>query len=244
MKLSIPARHTGLNKQDIPAILRPCQPGRNTRHHRPLRHIGEKPLLPENLLDIGHAHALALDFLTGHLCCHVPAHRSDLTLQIPNPRLPRVLINHPLHRRVRHLKHLLRKTILFDLLWNQILLRNFQLLLQGVSTDINNLHPVPEWCWDRIQRIGRSDEHHFRQIIIQLQIVIHKRIILLRIQHFQQGRGGVPAKRRAHLVDFIEHHHRICLAGPFHRSQNPPGQCTDVGSPMAPNLRLIMNPAQ
>jgi hypothetical protein len=45
-----------------------------------------------------------------------------------------------------------------------------------------------------VQRVGRRHEHHVRQVVIDLQIVVVERRVLLGIEHFQQAEAGSPRK--------------------------------------------------
>ena len=62
---------------------------------------------------------------------------------------------------------------------------------------------------NRVQPVGRGDEQHARQIERQIEIMIGEGVVLRRVEHFQQRRGGIAAKIRADLVQFIQQNHRI-----------------------------------
>ena len=65
-----------------------------------------------------------------------------------------------------------------------------------------------------MQRIGRRDEKDFREIVVEIQIMIIEGEILLRVEHLEQRRRGIAAEIHAHLVDFIEAEHRIVALRP------------------------------
>ena len=69
-------------------------------------------------------------------------------------------------------------------------------------------------------------------------------VVLLRIQHLQQGRAGVAPVIGAHLVDFVQQQHRIAAAGLDHGGHNPAGHGADVGFPVSPDVRLVVDAAQ
>ena len=74
--------------------------------------------------------------------------------------------------------------------------------------------------------------------------MIVERAVLLRIEHFQQCRGRIAAKIRGHLVDFIEQEQRIANAALGQVLNDLAGHRSDVGAPMAADLRLVANAPQ
>jgi hypothetical protein len=48
-------------------------------------------------------------------------------------------------------------------------------------------------------------------------------VVLFRIEHLEQRRGGVAAVVHAHLVDLVEQEQRIAYAGLGHFLQSLPG---------------------
>jgi hypothetical protein len=64
-------------------------------------------------------------------------------------------------------------------------------------------------CGDGVEHVGRADEHHVRQVELDVQVVIEERAVLLRIEHFEQRRRRVAAEVHRHLVDFVEQEHRV-----------------------------------
>src|SRR5256886_12593336 len=53
---------------------------------------------------------------------------------------------------------------------------------------LNNINAVHQRL-RHAQRVGRRDEHHVREVEIDFQIMVVERVVLLRVEHFQQ-RGG------------------------------------------------------
>ena len=45
-----------------------------------------------------------------------------------------------------------------------------------------------------IERVRRRHEHHVRQIVIDLEIVVVEGVVLLGVQHFEQCEAGSPRK--------------------------------------------------
>jgi hypothetical protein len=74
-----------------------------------------------------------------------------------------------------------------DRLGQQVPLGNLDLLILGVAGNADQLHAIHQRRRD-VERIGRRHEHHARQIVFDLEVVIHERRVLLRIEHFQESR--------------------------------------------------------
>src|SRR5699024_10334445 len=97
---------------------------------------------------------------------------------------------------------------------------------------------------DGIQRVGSSDKEYFGEVIFQLQIVIGKAVILLRIQYFQQGGGGVTAIVGAHFVYLVKHHNRVIGLRFLDRTQDTSRQSADIGTAVTANFGFVMDAAQ
>ena len=68
--------------------------------------------------------------------------------------------------------------------------------------------------------------------------------VLLRVEDFEEGGGGVAAEVGAELVDLVEHEDRVVgrrLANPL---DDPPGHGGDVGAAVAADLGLVVHAAQ
>ena len=74
--------------------------------------------------------------------------------------------------------------------------------------------------------------------------MIHKGVVLRRVQDFQQCCGGIAAKIRAEFVDFIQHEYGIFCAGASQALYDASGQCADVGAAVSSNFRFVADAAQ
>ena len=64
--------------------------------------------------------------------------------------------------------------------------RNLDFLVLGVAGNADDLHAVEQRLRDP-QCVRRGDEHHVREVVIHLEVVIVEGPVLLRIQHFEKG---------------------------------------------------------
>ena len=106
------------------------------------------------------------------------------------------------------------QTVGLRLFRDQEILGNVELVKFGVARNPDDLHPVPEGQRDGMQSVGRRDEKDFREIIIDVQIMIVEGEILLRVEHFEQRRRRVAPEIGAHLVDFVQAEDRIVAFSP------------------------------
>ncbi len=74
--------------------------------------------------------------------------------------------------------------------------------------------------------------------------MVGERVVLLRIQHLQQGAGRVAVVRRGQLVHLVQHHHRIGDATLLDAVHNPAGHRTDVGPAVATDVRFVADATQ
>ena len=123
-------------------------------------------------------------------------------------------------------------------------LRDLDLLLLGVSGDADDLHSIAEWRADGLGDVRGGDEQHLREVVRNLEIMIAELPVLFRIEHLEQCRRRIAAEVRAHLVDLVEHDHRVARAGGAHRLDDPSRQRPDVCAPVTSDLRLIADAAQ
>ncbi len=69
-------------------------------------------------------------------------------------------------------------------------------------------------------------------------------MVLLRVEHLEQGGRRVTAKIHRHLVHFIEHEQGVTCLYLGHVLDDLAGHRTDIGAPMTTNLCLIAHAAQ
>jgi hypothetical protein len=74
--------------------------------------------------------------------------------------------------------------------------------------------------------------------------VVLERVVLFRIEDFEQRRTRVATEISPQLVYFIEQQNRIDRAGFLHHLDNLAGQGADVSATMTSNLRFVAHTAQ
>ena len=94
------------------------------------------------------------------------------------------------------------------LLGDQVALGDLDLLVLGIAFEADDLHPV-EQRLRHVERVGGGHEHHVRQIVVELQIMVLEAAVLLGIEDLEQRRGRIAAEILAELVDLVEQEQRV-----------------------------------
>ena len=123
-------------------------------------------------------------------------------------------------------------------------LGNVHLLIGRIAAHLDELHPVQQGPGNGLHIVGGGNKQHLGQIHRQLHIVITELVILLRIQHLQQGRCRISLVIAAHFVDLIQQHQRIFHTGAFQACDDPARHGAHVCSSVSPDLRLVPDTAQ
>src|SRR5215213_4882007 len=96
----------------------------------------------------------------------------------------------------------------------------------GVTRKTNYLKTILQGRRNRVQDVGRRYEEDAREIVFDIQVVILKRVVLLRVKDFEQGGRRVAAKVSAELVYFIEKDERVDRPCLLHHLNNLTGKRT------------------
>ncbi len=67
-------------------------------------------------------------------------------------------------------------------------LGNLQLFLLRIARKPQDFHAVLKRLRNRMQYVGRAHEHHFRKVVLHVQVMVRKRMVQFRIEHFHQRR--------------------------------------------------------
>ena len=135
------------------------------------------------------------------------------------------------------------EAVLLHLLRQQVLLRDVHLLVFRVTGQTDDFHAI-EQRRRNVQAVRRADEHHLRQVEIDLEVMVVERGVLLRVEHFEQRRGRIAAEVHRHLVDFVEQEQRIVHGGLRHVLHDLAGHGADVRAAMAADLGLVTHAAE
>ncbi len=97
---------------------------------------------------------------------------------------------------------------------------------------------------NRIEHVRRGDEQHLGQIERHVEVVIAERVVLLRIEHFEQRRRRVAAEVGAELVDLVQDEDRIARLGAPQPLHDLARERADVGAAVAADFGLVAHAAE
>src|SRR4029079_1833078 len=167
----------------------------------------------------------------------------DFTLERTDARFSRVAANDFLQCAVFNRPLAGIEAVRRILLRHQVAFGDFELFILGVARKANDLHAVHQGGRN-VERIRRRHEHHVREVVIDLKIVIVERRILLRVQHFEQRRRRIAAEVLTHLVDLVQEEKRVRPLCLFHRLDDLAGHRANVGTAMTADFRFVPDAAQ
>jgi hypothetical protein len=136
------------------------------------------------------------------------------------------------------------ETVALQLLGDEVLPRDVELLVLGVTREVDDLHAVLQRRRDRVEQVRRRYEHHVGQVERHFEIVVLERVVLLRVERLQQRSRRVAPEVDADLVDLVHHEDRVARSRGADRLDDAAGQRADVGAPMTSDLRLVADTAE
>ena len=89
-------------------------------------------------------------------------------------------------------------------LFNEMLLRDLEFFAFDVAGDMNDLHAVLQRPRDLTQHVRGAHEHDLRQVVVEVHVVVVERVVLFRIEHFEERRRRIAAEVHRHFVDLVE----------------------------------------
>ena len=131
-----------------------------------------------------------------------------------------------------------------DLFGDEVSLGNRAFLMFGVPGEHQDLHTISQRGVDGFQDVRRRDEKDAREVEGEIEVVITKGRVLLRVEDLQERGRRIAPEVGPHLIDFIEHDDWIARLRPADALNDATGHGTDIGASMTADLRLIMHPAE
>ena len=89
-----------------------------------------------------------------------------------------------------------------------------------------------------------SDEENFREVVFDVEVVVHEHKILFRVENLEQCGRRVAAKIHAHLVHFVEQENGVDGARLPHHLDDLARKSADVGSSVAADFRFVAHAAE
>ena len=244
-ELALTRHQTDLGFEDLAAGLGPGEP-RGDADLGLLALLARTELdLAEELADALGVHLdLALLLALHDLTRHLAADLGNLTLQVAHPRFAGIALDQGLQPFFLEADLILLQAVRLGLLGNQESFGDLELLVERITRDLDHLHPVLERRRDRMGDVRGGDEHHLREVVVDIQVMVVEGVVLLRIEHLEQGRRGITSKIHRHLVQLVEKKDGIHLPGLLHHLNDLTRERADVSAAVAADLRLVADAAQ
>ena len=84
-----------------------------------------------------------------------------------------------------------------------MLLGDLHLLAFGVTREAQDFQAVLQRTGNRVEHVRGRDKEDFGEVVIDIQVMIVERVVLLGVEDFEQRRRRVAAVIRAELIDFV-----------------------------------------
>src|SRR5215218_783387 len=233
-----------LDEQHVAADGRPGQAGGDPGLARAALDVGGEARAAEQL---AHLRACGRDLLLEaalrNLARDLAADRADLALEPAHAGLARVQADDRLQPGLgeRDLRAL--EPVALDLARHQVARGDLELLLLGVARELDDLHPVAQRSRDRVERVRGGDEHHAREVVRDVEVVVAERRVLLGVEHLEHRAGRIAPVVRAHLVDLVDHEHGVLRTRVAQGADDHARHRADVGAPVPADLRLVAHAA-
>ncbi len=224
--------------------------------------VGETGRDADPVLGLGLAEAVALDAqvladelridahrlegLTGRdlLARDLAGDRGQLALERAHAGLPREVPDDLEDRGLAEDEIAVLQTVVAAHLVDEMLGRDLELLRLDVAGDLDDLHAILERPRDLAENVRRADEHHAREVVVDVEIVVREGVVLLGIEDLEHRRARIAAEIHRHLVDLVEQEDRVRAARLLQALDDLAREGADVGSAVAPDLGLVAHAAE
>src|SRR5215475_9556145 len=233
-----------LDEQNIAAHRRPGESGGDARHaraHRQLALEGRGSQDGNEIVAIN-ADRAALALRDPHR--GVTQRLSNLPLQIADAGLPCVVHDDLVKRAFSDLDLIDFESVGLHLPAHQIAPGDLALFRHRVAGEADDLHAVAQRPRYGVEQIRGGDEHHAAEIEWNAEVVVAEAVVLLRVEHLEEGGGRIALDAGAELVDLIEHHHAVARAGLADGLYDVARQRPDIGTPVPADLALVVHAAE
>ena len=159
-----PLHRLRLDVEDLPSDRRPGQPRGDPDLVARQALLGQDARRPETAAQPGGVDGHGVAPPQRELHGDLAADRGDLALEVAQPGLARVAADHlPQHRLGEgHVSG--AQAVRLELLRHEVAARDLDLLLLGVSGEMDDLHAVPEGRLNRVENVGGRDEQDLGEV--------------------------------------------------------------------------------
>ena len=127
---------------------------------------------------------------------------------------------------------------------DQVATAYLHLLLGDVAGYLDQLHAVEQGAGDGAEVVGGGDEHHPREIVVEVEVVVVEVAVLLWVEDLEQGGGWVSLEVMANLVDLVEDDNGVVGLARLQGGDDTAGKGADVCAAVSANLGLVVQAAE
>ena len=168
---------------------------------------------------------------------------ADRALKSAHARLAGVIADDVADGVFGNLGLVLLEAVQLLLLGDEVLHGDVHLFILGVAREADHFHTVKKRRRN-VVRVARCNEHHVREIEVDVDVVVLERAVLFGVEHFKKRRRRIAAVVGAELVDFVKQKERIAHPDLRDRLQDLARHRADVGAAMAADLAFVVHAAQ
>ena len=128
-----------------------------------------------------------------------------------------------------------------QLLGNQVVVGYLKLLLRQVAGYVYHLHTVLEGRLDGARAVGGGYEEDVGEVVVHVQVIVVEGAVLLRVQGFQEGAGGIALEIGPELVHLVKDDYGVGGSGPLDSAEDTAGKGAHVGFAVTADLRLVVH---
>ena len=170
-----------------------------------------------------------------------------MLLQLAHATLSRVFLDDGLKGSLveLNLRGVFVESCIVQLTRHQVTLGNLYLLLGDVTAHLDEFHTVEQWTRDGAEVVGSGDEEYLRQVVVDVEIVVVERLVLLWVEYFKKCRRRVAVEvGLCYLVYFVKDEHRVGTSCLLDVLDDASQHSSDVSTAMTTNLSLVVQTAQ
>ena len=178
----------GLDKEQAAAHRRPGQPHGHPGGQGALGGFGDELDRPQVAVKVVDADLGRLDFPPGHPSGHPAADGGDFALEVAQSGFPGIAADDAPQGAGGELDLRGVQPVGLALARDEKLPGDMDLLVLGVAHQLQHFHAVAQGRGNRVQHVGRGDEHHLGQIEGHVEVMVGEGVVLFRVEHLEQGR--------------------------------------------------------
>ena len=166
---------------------------------------------------------------------------TDALVELTHTALEGIVLDQTVDGALGELHVALPQPDLVERVGDQVSLGDLHLLLRDVAAHLDHLHTVTQGAGDVADVICRGDEECPAEVVVEVEVIVVEGIILLRVEHLEEGAGGVALVVVGELVHLIKDEDGIARAGLKEALDDPSRHRPYVGAAVTADLRLIVH---